>query len=112
MPVRAMPESVSLQRARSRVKSVVPKPGGSDSSGSGSGAGSSTMGARLTAGLVITPRRAPTMMAVVTELSEAVRAGDAQTVDDLLAREPKLASARTPDGGSLVLLACIAGHGR
>ncbi len=52
------------------------------------------------------------MMRAVTELSEAVRAGDAQKVQHLLEREPKLASTRTPDGGSIVLLACTTGHRR
>ena len=52
------------------------------------------------------------MMAVVSELSDAVRAGDVRTVQSLLGREPKLASSRVADGTSLVLLACTYGHRR
>jgi ankyrin repeat protein len=52
------------------------------------------------------------MMAAVTKLSDAVRAGDVRTVQALLGREPALASSRDVDGTSLVLLACIGGHRR
>ena len=48
----------------------------------------------------------------MTELSDAVRAGDVRTVQSLLGREPKLASSRDADGTSLVLLACTDGHRR
>jgi ankyrin repeat protein len=52
------------------------------------------------------------MMAAVTELSDAVRAGDVRTVQSLLGREPALASSRDVDGTSLVLLACTGGYRR
>jgi ankyrin repeat protein len=52
------------------------------------------------------------MMATVTELSDAVRAGDVRTVQALLGREPALASSRDADGTSLVLLACSTGQRR
>jgi ankyrin repeat protein len=52
------------------------------------------------------------MMAAVTELSDAVRAGDVRTVQSMLGREPALASSRDADGTSLVLLACTSGHRR
>ena len=52
------------------------------------------------------------MMATVTQLSDAVRVGDVRTVQTLLGREPKLASGRAAEGGSLVLLACTTGHRR
>jgi uncharacterized protein len=52
------------------------------------------------------------MMAAVTELSDAVRAGDVRTVQAVLGREPALASSRDADGTSLVLLACTSGHRR
>ena len=52
------------------------------------------------------------MMAAVTELSDAVRAGDVRTVQSILGREPPLASSRDADGTSLVLLACTSGHRR
>jgi len=52
------------------------------------------------------------MMAAVTELSDAVRAGDVRTVQSMLGREPALASSRDADGTSLVLLACTGGHRR
>jgi ankyrin repeat protein len=52
------------------------------------------------------------MMAAVTELSDAVRAGDVRTVQALLGREPGLASSRDADGTSLVLIACTSGHRR
>ena len=52
------------------------------------------------------------MMATVTQLSDAVEAGDVRTVQALLGREPGLASSRDADGRSLVLLACTGGHRR
>ncbi len=52
------------------------------------------------------------MMAAVTELSDAVRAGDVRTVQAVLGREPALASSRDAEGTSLVLLACTSGHRR
>src|SRR4051794_35617592 len=52
------------------------------------------------------------MMAAVTELSDAVRAGDVRTVQSILGRTPALASSRDADGTSLVLLACRGGHRR
>jgi ankyrin repeat protein len=52
------------------------------------------------------------MMAAVTELSDAVRAGDVRTVQSMIGREPALASSRDADGTSLVLIACAAGHRR
>ena len=52
------------------------------------------------------------MMAAVSKLADAVRAGDVRTVQSLLGREPALASGRDADGTSLVLLACTGGHRR
>jgi ankyrin repeat protein len=52
------------------------------------------------------------MMTAVSELTDAVRAGDVRTVQSLLGREPKLASSRDADGTSLVLIACTYGHRR
>ena len=48
----------------------------------------------------------------MSELTDAVQAGDVRTVQTLLAREPSLASSRDADGTSAVLLACTSGQRR
>jgi ankyrin repeat protein len=48
----------------------------------------------------------------VSELIDAVRAGDVRTVQRLLGSKPSLASARDADGTSAVLLAYSGGHRR
>jgi ankyrin repeat protein len=48
----------------------------------------------------------------VSELIEAVRAGDVRTVQSLLGSQPALASTRDKDGTSAVLLAYTRGHRR
>src|ERR1017187_2381553 len=44
------------------------------------------------------------------QLFEAIRAGDASRVDELLEADPGLAGARAPDGASAVLMAIYCGH--
>ena len=51
-------------------------------------------------------------MSGVTELIDAVRAGDVRTVQRLLGGQPALASSRDTDGTSVVLLAYTNGHRR
>ena len=48
----------------------------------------------------------------MSELIDAVRAGDVRTVQQLLGRSPALASSRDDDGTSAVLVACEAGDRR
>jgi ankyrin repeat protein len=48
----------------------------------------------------------------VSELIEAVRAGDVRTVQRLLSGQPSLASSRDTDGTSVVLMAYTGGHRR
>jgi ankyrin repeat protein len=51
-------------------------------------------------------------MSGVSELIDAVRAGDVRTVQRLLGAQPSLASSRDADGTSVVLLAYTNGHRR